>query len=483
MRTQSTELKQAQIALQALERAVKTRNVRELCKVLFDVDLTPTQAMIVRKIAFRERKRLTISAFTRFGKSLSVACGVLLLLLLHGNRRIALIAPQSSQASILRDYIADGITKCELLQDLLQLHAVGADRLKKEVSKTRLTFKNNNEVRTFSAEGDANRLMGFGATDVIKDEDGLISYEVHKTKISRMLGDDPDSMMVSLGNPWHRDNQFYQHWIDPAFEQIHVPYQVGLEEGRITPAFIEEQRALLGEDSMEFKVLYLAEFPEESRDQLIRWAWIQAAIEKRFNNVEFNAEVAGIDVAEFGEDKTVVLKGARSKEGVYDFSAKGVLQSWEKKDTMATVGLATPLLSREKKQTQFVDASGVGRGVADRLKELGFNVVAVKVGSQPDTGSKLEIEKKRVQFLNQKAEHYWRLRSLFETGKISIPKHPQLLKELSVLKYMRTSSEKIKIIDPRSEEFVGEHKSPDFADALMLACIDKEASKMHFAFA
>jgi len=83
----------------------------------------------------------------------------------------------------------------------------------------------------------------------------------------------------------------------------------------------------------------------------------------------------------------------------------------------------------------------------------------IKVGESPATES--------FRFLNKKAEMYWNMRTLFEEGRISIPKHRTLISQLAKMKYELTSSGKIRIIDP-------EDKSPDFADSLCLGLYKKK---------
>ena len=83
-------------------------------------------------------------------------------------------------------------------------------------------------------------------------------------------------------------------------------------------------------------------------------------------------------------------------------------------------------------------------------------VEAHKGGLSPSTS----VAKER--FLNCKAESYWHLRKLFEDGKMSILSHRDLVKQLALMRWEMTSSEKIKIVDPSE-------KSPDFSDSLNIA--------------
>jgi len=333
-------------------------------------------------------------------------------------------------------------------------------RLGKEVSKKRWTWNNGCELMIMSAEGDAMRLMGHGGDVIIEDEECLIDAEVHRQKITRMLGDNPNSMYIGIGNPWHRNNQMWKHWINPKFKKIHIDWRIGLKEGRITQEHIDEQHDELSE--LEFKVLYDADFPEDAEDTLIRWKWIQDAINKKFKGAIFDKTVFSQDVAEMGRDLTVTMRGKTCKEDLWDIKK---IWSWGKCDTGVTVDKTIPILEKDCKIN--VDGIGVGAGVWPQYKKKGFNAIGIKVSESPDVGTD-----NKGRFKNKKSQFYWRLRELFEQGKISIPKHPILINQLSKISY-NASSGKIKIIDPN------DGKSPDFADALMLLC----SKNKNFTFA
>ena len=263
--------------LELEKEALKNKNVKYLCKYHFNFDLTEGQEEIVRIISFAEHKRISINAYTRYGKTRAVALGISLYIIYNTNKKIALIAPQREQTDILREYIAECIIASKRLRDLVEIDKTrDIQSLKKEASRNRQTFKNGCEYRIFSAYREAYRLMGFGAHLIVKDETALISRKA-SSKIARMLGDDPENaVLIEITNPWDRDTVAYDHWTNPEWYKIHIDYRQGIKEGRTTKEFIEEQRKEL--TPMEFKVLYESEYPEDPEDTLIRWEWIQKAL-------------------------------------------------------------------------------------------------------------------------------------------------------------------------------------------------------------
>ena len=451
--------------------AIRTRNIGFLCEYYFGVELTPKQREIVKAIVWPDNKRIVISCMTRYGKSFVVSMAILLYIAFHGNKRNLIIAPTIDQSKIIRNYMSNFIINSDQFSDLIDINLTGLDRLKSEVSKKRITFKNGSELMILSAEGSAERLMGFGADGlVVMDESCLIEYEVYRQKISRMLGDSPESILVEIGNPWNRNNQMYEHWINPKFKKIHIGYKDALKEHRLTQEHLDEQKELL--TPMEFEVLYEANFPEEAEDSIFTYKKVQAASLKEIKPSEGKVKrIISCDVADKGKDKTVIMWGYED-DGYYV-----VEDIWteNKSENMAIAGKIVNLYEEKGADYINIDTIGVGVGVVSRVKELLGGKTTIKachygegVGtsgkeSKPRTDESLADRKSdsgRKRFMNRKAEQYFRLNDLFNEGLITIPKNEHLIKELMKMGWEVSSSGKIKIIDP-------EDKSPDYADALV----------------
>jgi hypothetical protein len=466
----------------------EAEDVLSICRLLFSVDLTPGQEKIVRSVAFPRANRTVICCMTRYGKSFCVSMGILLWIKGNPGKKVTIIAPTNEKTSIIRNHIYNFIVGSRLFTSLVDIDRKGFERLRKEVSRRRVTFKNRVEMRTLSAEGKGEQLMGFGADLIVVDEECDIDYEVYRARISRMLGDNPDSIYIGIGNPWHRDNQMWQHWSDPNWNKIHIEYKEALLEGRVSAAFIAEQQALLTE--REFQILYAAEFPEESEDQLIPYSWIKRAVREIPEGIT-GLKVLGVDVARGGNDSTVFTYGIRTTENVY-IAQEG--EEYRKQDTMETTAKIIDLEKRIGFYRVTIDAGGLGGGPYDRLKEKkgeGFKPIII-----PYEGGKSSItefqrktrERKEIKtrFLNIKAEAYFRLRGLFEEERIIISpalakKYPKYIDQLLKMKWGMTTSEKIRIFDPGvAPDDSSEEKSPDFSDSLCYMCWEGVKPPMFF---
>ena len=280
--------------------------------------------------------------------------------------------------------------------------------------------------------------------------------------------------LLLLGNPTALGGTFYEafHRRRDLWHTLHISAfdTPNVKSGRIdvpglvSPQWVEDAALNWGEDSPMYEVRVLGEFPSEGEDSLIALRLIEAAVVRepptlrepqgdpsaRGEPIEL-----GVDVARFGNDRSVIC--ARQGERVLS------LEAFSRQDTMATVGRVVEAVRRftpDEVAAVRVDTIGIGAGVVDRLRELGVaGVVAVNVS---------ERARNPEQFLNLRAELFDGLRQRFQEGRMQIPDHPDLIAELSSLRYSYSSSGQIRL---ESKDALRSHglPSPDHADALMLA--------------
>lgn len=159
----------------------------------------------------------------------------------------------------------------------------------------------------------------------------------------------------------------------------------------------------------------------------------------------------GVDVGGGGDASTIAYR----KGGVVR-----VISETHNPDTMNTCGSAITFMRERHAHIVKVDSIGIGRGVVDRAKEQKHNFIAINVGEKPD---------KTEDFVNRRAELWWMVRELFETGQIDIDPHDEdLAAELCSIRYKRQSTGKIQI-ESKVEAKRRGVPSPNRAEALMLA--------------
>jgi len=449
-----------------IDTAIQNKDVKVLSDALFDIELMPSQERIVRNIAFDENKYVAITAATQYGKTWAVAIGICLYIILHEDKDILLMSGTREQATIARDKVAEFVAESPILRDLVDSNAEGVDRLKKEVSKNKITFKNGCILQVLTAGGKnaAQSLMGHAGDLNVVDESNLVEDSVFEKRIFRMAGKDTNASIVEIGNPTSRNHFFENFHHDPDYETFRIGWRKAVEEGSFDKSFVDKMREKLSE--REFRIQYEARFPEEDADEsLINYTWIKDAVDRTIDWSEGEADrvVYGLDVARGGTDYSVLIR-VESKDGRVGVR-EGDVWKYDVDDTMTLTNKVISCINEreeanlEDDQTAKdyierinVDATGIGGGVQDRLEELGWYAAGFKAGAAAGN---------RDRFLYQKDEKYWKLRTYFEDDYISIPDHKKLRQELNDMKETYNSKSRMRVEDPA--------KSPDFSDALMVA--------------
>lgn len=164
------------------------------------------------------------------------------------------------------------------------------------------------------------------------------------------------------------------------------------------------------------------------------------------NNAEHAGyKILGIDPAAGGDNSAIVLKSGNLQE---------VLFNQKLSNTMDFVGVIMDKMRETRADFIVIDKTGIGQGVFDRLKDLGYNVRGVSFGE------KSEDE----QFGNLKAEWHWRERQwLLGGGRLL---YNTAWNEFEYVKY-KNKDGKI-IIQPKEELFREGLMSPNCVDAAVL---------------
>ena len=294
-------------------------------------------------------------------------------------------------------------------------------------------------------------LQGIHAPHVLLviDESAVVDDKIFMTAGSSLTS--PDSHMVLLGNPTRAQGFFYDtfHSMSEDWTNIHVS---SLDSPLVDPAFVRGYEIRYGTDSNQYRTRILGEFPVSSDDVLIPGELVASAVERDVD-VNPNAPIIwGLDVSRYGEDSSVLVKR----------QANHLLEKchiWRKMDLMELAGNIVHLYeeAEEPPDELIVDSAGLGAGLYDRLLEVGLPARGVNVSESPSSS----------RYANLRAELWDRLKKWFEGRDVRIPDDRRLIAELSVPRYVYTSSGKLQIESKDSIKKRG-LSSPDCGDALML---------------
>lgn len=285
--------------------------------------------------------------------------------------------------------------------------------------------------------------------------------------------------VLAIGNPDDPHGEFADNCRpNSGWKTIHIGYSMtpnftgepvpkALSESLIHPTWVEGRRKKWGETSALFVSKCEGLFPEDADAGVIPYSWLTKCRYLEYPNGD--VVEAGVDVGG-GGDRTIlrVRRGMKIAEEVVFVNP----------DPMLTVGLLADALQTHGVQRVKVDSTGIGWGISGRLKELsrlqnptsddtthGAEVVAVNFSETP-SNPKL--------WLNRRAELWWLGRELsrlqlWDTGALD----DDTISELTEPKYeIIDSNGKIKI-ESKDKIIKRLGRSPDSADALLLAFLDK----------
>lgn len=204
-----------------------------------------------------------------------------------------------------------------------------------------------------------------------------------------------------------------------------------------------------GEDQDQSRVRVRGLFPKTATRQLISTEAVEKAQNFEAEGFEYLPKVLGCDIARFGENSsTICLRQGRK---VFD------IEVLPKQDLMTTAHCIAEAIKKHRPIQVFVDGSGIGAGVVDKLRQLNFSAVDVNGGNSSINP----------RFLNKRAEMWWELKEAIETGNLELPKDQKLRDELTCIEYDYTDKGRIRL-DRKTDIMEQFGFSPDRADALAL---------------
>jgi len=289
------------------------------------------------------------------------------------------------------------------------------------------------------------------------DEASGVPEEIFRTAEGALTSSDILVLMIS--NPTRLIGYFYEafhkdkkNWQTLTFSSIESPV--------VDNAYVERIKELHGENSDEYKIRVLGEFPSD-----------EGIDEKGFVNLFINDEIKftqdkaftqtrmGIDPSGEGQDETAWAVRDEFKGGIIGTERTSNPKSIAEK----TLTLMEKYGSQAK--TTFIDNFGVGANVSQEiaLTPLAYRVNGVNVGDK----SKDEL------YLNVRAEAYFKIKEWFRKGGSLIENEmgKKLKDELLKIKFRRSLKGQIQIMSKLEMSKQG-IPSPNKADAFMLTFCD-----------
>ncbi len=280
----------------------------------------------------------------------------------------------------------------------------------------------------------------------------------------------PQDRLLAVGNPVLTSGRFYTAHMNPSSPwkaiRISAEEHPNVVEGRtVIPggpsrAWTRRMAAEWGRHSNMYRSRVLAEFPDQGEESLIARSWVEDAMargEAASAPPATLEPILAVDVAQYGPDRTVV--GVRRGDSLERFVVWGNASIPETVRRVADVAVGEGFVRWAEWGMIVVDDVGMGTGVADGLKELGYRVRRFNGGYRGGLGDR---------FLNVRAQAFWRVRDLLESGKLRLPRDSSLAEELVAIRWHPTTENKVQI-EPKVQLKGRLGRSPDRADCVSMA--------------
>jgi phage terminase large subunit len=284
----------------------------------------------------------------------------------------------------------------------------------------------------------------------------------------------PEILDVWISTPSIQSGPFYER--DVSDDESVIRAVVDIDELCNDPNIPAGERAAFanwkqecllewGEASSEYQSRVMARYIDNAEGALYPSSWVERAMAAEW---EIDKPlVAALDVAgtvDGDENALAIAAGPDNQDKIHVRS----LASWHERDTMVTKGKLLLALRGlgpiGLRVAVYVDANGLGKGVADAARYDGVNVGHYVGSTSPRDPSRYQY---------RKYEDAWHLRDLLEKNLIRLPRSQALKAQLCAMRYEVLINGKIRIIDPVD--------SPDLVDAVIMACAGMRQGKGFFS--
>lgn len=308
---------------------------------------------------------------------------------------------------------------------------------------------------------------------LVIDEASGVPEAIFESAVGSMSGH--NAINILCGNPVRRSGLFFDTHNKPEVMLKWARFHTScVDHPNVTEDFIDDVKSRYGELSNAYRVRVLGEFPLVEDDAVIPWELIEAAL-KRDVDAKRQRPIWGLDIARKGRDACALAK--RQANALMEPTLL-----WRNPDLMASVGRVkadwdnTPTGLRP--EFIFVDAIGLGAGVADRLRELGLPAIAINVSESAPLSEK---------YVNLRSELWFRGRDWLARKDCCLNgkradgtewRDEDLAQELSWPAFDYRSNGKV-IVEGKKEMMKRLDKpSPNRADAFLLTLVQENATAL-----
>jgi hypothetical protein len=290
------------------------------------------------------------------------------------------------------------------------------------------------------------------------DEASAIPDPVWDTIEGALTDADTELVWAVFGNPTRTTGRFRECFIGGRFAHRWSPQQIDSRSVAMTnkaqiAAWVKDH----GEDSDFIRVRVRGVFPRTGSQQFIDGQRVDEAVVRPLAEDPTAPLIMGVDIARQGADQSVI----RFRRGLDARSIPAV--KFRIPDLMQIASRVMEQVNSHNPDAVFVDGTGIGWGVHDRLNQLGCpNLVGVDFGAKAD---RTDASDAAARYANKRAEMWGFMKEWLKAG--SLPDDTELTADLKAVDYGYDASDAI-LLERKDDMRRRGLASPDDGDALAL---------------
>lgn len=290
---------------------------------------------------------------------------------------------------------------------------------------------------------------------VVFDEASAIPDKIWETTEGALTDNDTQIIWLVCGNPTKNTGRFTDCF--DRFSHRWKTIRVDSREVSISNiSQIKKWIADYGEDSDFIRVRVRGVFPAVGSSEFISAEDANAATQRDISVHLHDPLVLGCDPARFGDNESVIyIRKGRDGRTHEPIRFRGI-------DTMTFAAHIAQAVERFRPDAVFIDGTGVGGGVVDRLRQLRVHVFDVQFAGKPD---RLNMDDGAV-YGNKRAEMWGAMRQWLKGG--CIPDDRDFVAQLCGPHYFFKKTDGALMLEGKEEMARRGVQSPDLADALAL---------------
>lgn len=286
---------------------------------------------------------------------------------------------------------------------------------------------------------------------IIFDEASGVLAKIWEVAEGALLGSG-EKYFFALGNPTRPDGEF----ADSFDKHSHLYRTRNIDSREVShtnPIAVQALIDKYGEDSDEIKVRVKGQFPLVSYNGFISVEIARMAIERELTLDSGAGLIMAIDVARFGNDSSVIgFRQGRDARSRPFKKFKGLTLTKLAEIAMREADIHKPDII-------VIEATGIGAGVVDIMRDRGYKIHEVHPGAAAE---------RHELYINRRAEYWSIMRDwLFDEGCID-GADTNLFSQLTTILYTLDRHEQRVKLEPKEEIKKRGLESPDEADTLGL---------------